>query len=389
MGITLITICIVAASVGAAAMEPGTFKPEGKGYFYYNHSLEKGEAGKDNRFEMSRMYFGGKYQVSEEFMIRYLTDVSHKDGTKQFETFAKYAYLDWNLGKYGAHLILGLQGTNNWKTFDKAWGYRSISRSSMDSFGKYWSGLRGEYRFQMYDLIAYWRSMGNAEDSAKAQEAIYQGINLDMGSYASMASSADMGIGLTLQPTENHYVSIMIRNGTGYKEAENDINKNFQARVGFYFMEKALHLSAFAELEPWRGIDTAGEVKRYTNLQWDLLASYEQKGKYLVAVDVNSKTFPGIIDDITGTSISVFGNVHLQKDKLKALARYDIYQTGFNDVQLQPGATWKSDASLLILGLDYIAHKHVHIIPNVQILSFEDGDLDPERDFFIHAEFSF
>lgn len=389
LGLAFIMICLAAASVSGAAMETGTFKPEGKGYFYYSHSLEKGAAGQENLFEIFRMYFGGKYQVSEEFIIRYLTDMGHKDKTGQFETFAKYAYLDWKLNKYGGHLFLGLQGTHNWKVAEKAWGYRSIRWSPMESFGKYWSGVRDEYDERIDDWVAELEGNNNSADSAKAVQVANQGASFRTGSDSKMASSADLGVGLTLKPTETHYVSLMIRNGTGYKKAENDMYKNFQARVGFYFLEKALHLSAFAELEPWGGIDASGEPKSYTNFQWDLLASYERKGKYLVGININSKIFPGIIDDITGTSLSWFGNVYLKQDKLKALARYDIYKTGFNDVQLQPGATWKSDASLLILGLDYIAHKNVHIIPNVQILSFEDGDLDSEGDFFVHAEFSF
>ena len=84
-----------------------------------------------------------------------------------------------------------------------------------------------------------------------------------------MASSADIGVGLTLKPTDDHYISLMIRNGTGYKSAENNGFKDYQARVGFYFMEKALHLSAFAELEPWSGIDSDGDTTSYISVQWD------------------------------------------------------------------------------------------------------------------------
>ncbi|MEE9554941.1 MAG: hypothetical protein V3W18_11645, partial [candidate division Zixibacteria bacterium] len=131
----MLIIAMFLASASIIAGEPGTLTPEGKGYFYYLHDFSSG-AGQDNEFDISRMYFGAKYQISEEFVARYLTDISHRDGG--FEVFTKYAYLDWNLSKWNAHLAMGLQGTNNWSAPEKAWGYRAIRKAPMESFGGYW-----------------------------------------------------------------------------------------------------------------------------------------------------------------------------------------------------------------------------------------------------------
>jgi hypothetical protein len=197
-------------------------------------------------------------------------------------------------------------------------------------------------------------------------------------------------VALKLKPTDAHYVMLMIRNGGGYKKAESDMYKNYQVRVGFYLLDKkALHLSAMAELEPFEGFDKDGSAKTRQNLQWDVMASYEQKRKFLVAANVNSKKFPGVIDDIIATCLSGFGNVYLVENKLKALGRLDVYRTGFNDAQIQAGLpTISSNAKLFIVGLDFMPDKNVHIIPNVQILSLE-GDGDDIKNFFIHAEFRF
>lgn len=388
----LMTIAIVVSALlvagASAAMEPETFKPEGKGYYFYHHSMQNDVTGRDNSFDLSRMYFGGKYQVSEEFMIRYLGDIAHADGDGKFEVFTKYAYLDWtlkSLEKYKGHLILGLQGTNNWSTFDKAWGYRVIRKSSMESFGGHFSDMIKVYEGALRSWLA-----SASLDSVASNRVSYWFANLQPGTGSKMGSSADMGVGLKFWPKENHYVSIMIRNGTGYKKIENDQYKNFQVRAGWYFLDKALHLSGYMEIEPWKGLDETGNAKRYQNLQWDFLASYEKKGAFLIGADINSKAFKSNSDDITAIGFSTFGNACIVKEKLKVLGRLDIYQTGINDFKLISGMEKpKTNATLLIVGLDYIAHKNVHLIPNVQIMSFEDDNKESEKDFFVHVLFKF
>jgi hypothetical protein len=370
-------------------MEPGEFKFSGKGYFYYFHSLNDGADGKDNEFDFSRMYFGAKFQVSEEFMVSYLTDMSHQSGSGKFEIFAKYAYVDWDLGHHGAHLLLGLQSTYNWKSPEAAWGYRVIRKAPMESLGGYWGDLRSSYESFLEEWADALEGEKSAADSPTGSEVENQAANFHAASGTKTGSSADMGIGVKLKPSNDCYVWFVVRNGGGYKKAETDMYKNFQIRAGRYFLEKALHFSAFAELEPFEGVDKEGDPKRRMNFQWDAMLSYEQKGKFLIACNVNSKIFPGPLDDVTALCISGFGNAYIIEKKLKVLGRVDIYQAGFNDVQLQPGTSWESNAKLFIVGFDFIPEKHVHIIPNVQILSFEDDELDSIKDFFVHVEFKF
>lgn len=375
-----------------AGMEPGTFKLGGKGYFSYNHSFSDGGAGQDNAFEITRLYFGAKFQISSKFMAQYLTDIAHEnDG--EFETFAKYALLDWKmdaLSQWNGHLVLGLQSTYNWKIPEAAWGYRSIRWSPMESFGKYFGNALGAYD----SLQSVWAEdlmeRGTPADSAQASEVENRRENLHRATSNKMASSADLGVALKLEPTDAHYVMLMIRNGGGYKKAETDMYKNYQVRVGFYLLdEKALHISAMAEVEPFRGVEIDGVAKTRRNLQWDIMASYDHHGKFLVAANINSKTFPGVLDDVTATCYSGFGNVCLVENKLKVLARLDVYRTGLNDALTPPGeSAMKSNAKLIIAGLDWMPDKNIHIIPNVQILSLE-GDGGDVKDIYLHAEFRF
>ncbi len=389
IGVIVATLLLMSTSLVFAGMEPGEFKLSGKGYFYYFHSLNDGADGKENKFDFSRMYFGAKFQVSKQFMVRYLTDMSHQSGSGKFEILAKYAYVDWDLGYHGAHLLLGLQSTYNWKSPEAAWGYRVIRYAPMESFGDYWGSLRSSYEDRLEMWVETLDGDKSSADSPTVSEVENQASNFHSAASARMGSSADMGIGVKLKPSNDCYVWFVVRNGGGYKMAETDMYKNFQMRAAGYFLEKTLHFSAFAELEPFKGVDKEGDPKRRMNFQWDVMLSYEQKGIFLIACNVNSKVFPGPLDDVTALCISGFGNAYIVEKKRKILARVDVYRAGFNDVQLQPGTSWESDAKVFIVGFEFIPDKHVHIVPNVQILSFKDDALDSIKDFFVHVEFKF
>jgi hypothetical protein len=47
----------------------------------------------------------------------------------------------------------------------------------------------------------------------------------------------------------------------------------------------------------------------------------------------------------------------------------------------------RTHANLLVLGLDVVPDKHIHLVPNIQILSYEDGERDPRKDFYIHLQY--
>jgi hypothetical protein len=364
----------------AVAGEPGTLKPEGKAYFYYLHDASEYD-GQSNSFDLGRMYIGAKYFVDEDFTIRYLTDIGHESGGGKFEVFAKYAYLDWKMTDK-LNVVMGLQGTNNWSAPEKAWGYRQIRYSTTESFGKFWGGPASDYK----DYLTAWAADATAtpaEQAAAAQNA----ANFAIAKRSKMGSSADLGISLKYKPSSKTYVNVMVRNGLGYKKVEDDMYKNFQFRTGTYLMDKAVHVSAMVEVEPWKGVDEDGAATGYMNLQWDFLVDYSKKDVFSIGVAAGSKTFAGI-EEITASSIGVFGDAFIIPGKLKALARYDMYTTGFNDVDLRDGeAAWETNGGMIIVGCDYYAHKKVHIIPNIQITTYENSDIDSDVSAFLHVYF--
>src|SRR3989339_2288041 len=212
-----------------------TFKPdfklEGQGFLVYTHDMSKGD-GQSNNFEVQRMYFGIKYFAAENLTFRYLTDITGEGGTGKLDAYAKYAYADLKLNGR-MNLIMGLQGTYNWKPAEDAWGYRVISSAPMESFGDYWGVWSKSY-------IHYLETWAET-DPAKTADA----ANFATASRSKMGSSADMGVAVSCKPVKTAYVNFMIRNGSGYKKAEDDMFKNFQLLVGNYFLDKALNVSAF------------------------------------------------------------------------------------------------------------------------------------------------
>jgi len=360
--------------------------PEIKAFSSYHHDMTNGD-GKSNSFDISRVYIGAKYEISKTLNARYLTDISHASGGGKFEVFTKYAYLDWNTEFHTAHIIFGLQGTQNWSQPEKAWGYRVIMHAPGEAFGNYWKGAKSWYTGHLGSWAdALLDTTGGRTPSAAdvdlAASLETQLADFGVGAHTNMGSSADMGLGLSLKPTKTTYANFLVRNGVGYKNAENDMFKNFQIRAGSYFLEKVVHLSAFVEIEPWGGAE-----KTYYNYQWDLFGSVTQKNRYTVGLDVNSKIFAGAYENVTALCYSVFGNFNL-KPNVKALARYDIYNTGFNDVNMPAGEpAMKTNSNLLIFGIDYILDEHVHIVPNMQIQSFEDSEIESNKSVYIHLQY--
>jgi len=349
------------------------FKFEGTGFFAYRHDASETD-GQTNDFEILRMNFGIKYFASNDLTLRYLTDIARESGNGKIDANAKYAYADWKVHK-NFNLLIGVQGTYNWVPAEAAWGYRSILWSPMEAFGDYFGTWSKKYT----TYLDTWA------ETDPAIETEY--FNATQATRNKMGAAADLGVSVAYNSPKALYANFMIRNGTGFRKAEDDMFKNFSLLAGKYFMNKTVHVSAFAEVEPWKGLDDAGDNTGYMNLGWDVTASYTEKDKFTAGVDVNSKHFDGT-EPITGMCYSGFVHGFLKPNKLKAIARYDIYQTGFNDAPVMPGdEAFQSNGNRTVLGLDFLAHKNISIIPNFQVISYEDSSLKPVKSGYVHMQF--
>jgi len=358
-----------------------SFTPELTGFMYYSLDASDG-ADKANSFDISRVYMGGKFALSDKFTFRYLSDIGHETGGGKFEVFTKYACLDWKFSKSAA-LTIGLQGTKNFGVEEKEWGFRVIRKAPMESFGDFWGT---KTYFAAIDSRVKTLNGGDESDKALAVKLGQQKAAFAWSARNKMGSSADQGVSLSLKPDADSYIDIMVINGDGYKKAEDDKYKNFQFRAGRYLAGKKVHLSAYFEFEPWSYTDSLSGKKSYSNRQWDLMATFSSKDKGLLGLNYNGKTFAGSFEDITASCFSIFGNVNLGRPDTKFLARYDYYSSGFNQtgVLAAGAADLKTNGGLFILGLDYAPTSRVHIVPNVQILDYENSATKTSSLFYIH-----
>ena len=100
-----------------------------KGYSIFNYD--------NNAFSIDRAYFQYTDDISDELFFKLRYDVgrdSDENGDTKLSTYLKNAYVDWKVDNIGK-LSFGLLSTISYSIQEKTWGYRFISKSSLDEAG--------------------------------------------------------------------------------------------------------------------------------------------------------------------------------------------------------------------------------------------------------------
>ncbi|MBI72050.1 MAG: hypothetical protein CMG61_01095 [Candidatus Marinimicrobia bacterium] len=100
-----------------------------KGYSIFNYD--------NNAFSIDRAYFQYTDDISDELFFKLRYDVgrdSDENGDTKLSTYLKNAYVDWKVDNIGK-LSFGLLSTISYSIQEKTWGYRFISKSSIDKAG--------------------------------------------------------------------------------------------------------------------------------------------------------------------------------------------------------------------------------------------------------------
>jgi len=100
-----------------------------KGYSIFNYD--------NNAFSVDRAYFQYTDDISDELFFKLRYDVgrdSDENGDTKLSTYLKNAYVDWKVDNIGK-LSFGLLSTISYSIQEKTWGYRFISKSSIDKAG--------------------------------------------------------------------------------------------------------------------------------------------------------------------------------------------------------------------------------------------------------------
>jgi len=298
---------------------------EFSGLVFYNYTYDLTEDAANNTgFALNRVYLTYTQELSKGISYKFQTDINSLAEPK--EVYLKNAKVDWEsrIGKF----TIGLQGMNVFNIAERNWGFRFLGKSPMD----------------MYEF----------------------------------SSSADMGIRYSGTLSVIDY-SLMITNGTGYKENENDKNKKISTQ--FVYGEKNLINNDGFNVGLTYTMETYElELNETANRTlMGLFGGYSRKGLRvggefdmythpLVDIENLSSIYDNINQNTTKrtSQIMAFYASYKITSKLEGLVRYDMYDP---DTDREPdGKTY------LIAGLNYYPAKGLIITPNVRFTTPEEGE---------------
>ncbi len=223
-------LALLIASAGSPLMgqpngeeEPG--KVSAKIYSDFNYSLDPNAPG--TAFEVKRAYFGYKRALSSHFSAEIKLDIGSVDDDSKYSLIRRYAYfknacLLYHKGKIT--VWFGLMDMLQFKVQEKFWGHRYIYKSFMD-----------EHRF---------------------------------------GSSADLGTGFQYSPSDRISFDLVLSNGEGYKNLQND---------NVYRVGSGLTLKPFEGLS-LRGYYTIHTTSENDQMAWAVFAGY-QKARFRLAAE--------------------------------------------------------------------------------------------------------
>lgn len=282
---------------GLLFADDGTFNA----LMYYQLSGGNGDI---TKFDAGRVYLTYQKKVSETLTYKFQTDINPSVSPK--EVYLKNAKVDWvtPLGK----MVIGLQGMNMFNIHEHNWGHRAVEKSTMDLYG--------------------------------------------------FSSSADMGLGFCPKTNDQLSISVLITNGTGYKNQETDSNKKISLQ-GVYGERNLLKSNGFntglsLSLEPYESSLGKKENRIVSSLFGGISTM-----KFRAGVEYD------ILDDsgISGskTVVSGYGNSTIMQG-LNAFIRADHFD--------QAGTT----EFYGIAGFSYAPEKGLSIIPNIRYTKLDNED---------------
>ena len=310
----------------------GTFS--GVTYFDYTYDLTE-DAENDDGFGLKRVYFTYKQDLSENISYKFQTDVGQLEvggleGIKktQFVAYLKKAQLDWETlhGKF----TFGMQGMNIFNVTEKTWGFRFLQKSAIDKY--------------------------------------------------KLSSSADMGIKYAGKFNKLNY-SIMVTNGSGYKQSENDQYKKTSIQV-VYGEKKLVKNDGFNI-----GLSFASEPYNHTETEKAatmLLSVYSGYAANGLRIGAEYDRYRDAGEDISKQIIAGYISYELS-EKIEGIFYIDnfdsdVYYNGNENEDL----IRKTD---LIVGVNYKPEKGLTIAPNLRISKPDDGHENTM--FMLNFEFKF
>ena len=279
-----------------------------------------------NGFQFRRIYFTYDYAIASDIASRFRLEADESALTSdgKIGMFVKDAYVQWKNVFGRTNLMFGIQPTPAFEVSEGVWGYRSLQKTILDlrgmvgsrDFGVSLRGTVGES-----GSLGYWLMVGNGTGNRPEADKLKR-------VYGHVRVQATEMINITLYGDYN---------------TRTDITNPFtSARVG----NSTLTTAAFV------GITPAGRFR--FGLEGALQSS---------ASAFNTGTS---LDTRDALGISAFLGV-VASANLEFVARYDHYDPNMN------GNATGDSRGYFLAGLDWTAGPNVHVIPNLQLETYESS----------------
>lgn len=337
-------IAVFAVTIVRAQSEVEAFQPSGKafGSIHWNYHFDLGEdASPRNTFQLTRAYLGYKYKMSEDISLKVTFDGSANGGVTDYTVFLKAAQLDWKVAS-PLKLSLGLIGTKQFKTQEKLFGYRYVSKTVQDQYG--------------------------------------------------FGSSADFGVNAEYKLMDNLKANLFILNGEGYKKVQDNDGR---MRVGgslVYEPVDGLTVQAFYD-------NYGGNVRNDSNVVVEDTASIHtlsfhagyKSGNFRVGAEYNIQNngtkYNRIAEGHSGKTIALFG-AYTISDKFELFGEWFNYKS--NTLE---GATesWNAgtDGNFIVAGAQYSPVKGLKCALNYRTNVYDADGKDASSLIYINCQFSF
>ncbi|MCK4663757.1 MAG: hypothetical protein KAT68_12875 [Bacteroidales bacterium] len=321
-----IPLCLVAQNDNI-----NDFKPSGKtfGKIFSNFHTGLSDADKSSAFEITRAYFGYSYNMSKDFSATVKLDIGSPEDASPYSLLRRYAYFkvaSLNYNKDALFVSFGLIELHHFQMQEKFWGHRYIYKSFQD-----------EHKF---------------------------------------GSSADIGLCLKYQLTDNISFDGSIINGEGYKRLQSD--DTYKGTFGVTFnLANNLFTRIYYDLT----------IKSETQATYSGFLGYKIKKKYSLGIEYAYKYNNDFNCDNHKYGYSIYGDYFLN-DKLEIFGRYDMLNSNKIDNEDCPWNLEK-DGSAIIGGIQYSPIENVKIALNYQDWYPLAKNEDNLSYIFVNVEFSF
>ena len=315
----------------AAAQESGTPLPKGAlsglmfGDYYYN--IRQRDTAKENLngFAFRRIYFTYDYAISPKFDSRFRLEADQSSNSLtaggKLGVMVKDAYIKWKGIFEGHDLIFGLSPTPAFDVSEDAWGYRSLEKTIMD--------LRG------------------------------------------IVSSRDMGIDMKGQISSDNMARYWVKIGNNASNGpEGDKFKRYYGLLQFKLTDE-VQATLYGDFDAENGVVDPLTHDRVSNdrITEAFFLGYRKPNNCSIGLEAFHKTVNngmaaagGGLQNMQTWGITgyAWGSV---ADDVRLVGRVDYFD---------PNTQVDKDGSILVIAaLDYLPSPDVHVMPNVEIQSYQ------------------